>query len=337
MSKLRPTASIALWFFVVPVASIEPAAAQIRPDQMRGTWEQVSTRNLETGVLENIGETRATWLKFTGSIASQIWMTRERLVVQPAELRRLSAERQKEANYAKIWDAEGNPQFSALAGFYRLDGSMMYFTLILNLQPTSTNGSGIDTIVQLDDRTLAYRTGRTPEGGWSREQTYRRVDRASAPGRAIGMTFDPQHLIGTWQTTQTRNLTTGAVERLPATKTAWFQISDSTWTYVTMNKDRPIVTQQQFAGMSQPDRMAANYAKIWDERGQNRFWGSAGTYRLHNDSITFVRRTISLEPWMVKVNEVTEMIVRLDRGAYVTRSKPDSNGVVREFVSRRVD
>src|SRR5262249_37518666 len=100
---------------------------------------------------------------------------------------------------------------------------------------------------------------------------------------------------------------------------------------------RSIVTPQELTAMTPVNRMNANYAKIWGPKGENRFWGSAGTYRVEGDKITFVRRVISLEPYMVKVNEVTETIVRLDREMYVTRSAPDANGVVREFVSRRLD
>jgi hypothetical protein len=248
----------------------------------------------------------------------------------------MSPEARRVANYNKIWGDDGQPRFSALAGFYHLDGARMYFTLILNLQPSSTNVSGMDTIVQLDAERLVYRTGRT-RFGFAREQTYRRVEGASAGARTNTNKFDPRDLIGTWQTLETRNLKTGEVQRAPETKTVWFHISDSTWTYITMDKDRPIVTPDQLAGMPAADRIAANYGKIWNESGGTRFWGSAGTYRLDDDKITFVRRVISMEPHMVKVNEATETIVRLDREMYITRSAPDKEGVVTEFVSRRVD
>jgi hypothetical protein len=312
-------------------------AAQFQPALMRGTWEQVSSRDLETGAVEEIGKTRLVWLQFTGEVASQVWMSRERAVVQPDELARMTPEDRRKTNYAKVWDNEGRPQFSGLAGFYHLEGSRMYFTLPVYLEPASINGGGVDTVVQADAQTLRYRTGRTADGRYAREQTYRRVDGASSGPRGPRGKFDPRDLLGTWQSVETRNLKTGEVQRVTLERTSWFRLSDSTWTYLTMDKDRPIVTPQELSAMSPADRMAANYAKIWNEAGGNRFWGSAGTYRVKGDTITFVRRVISLEPHMVRVNETSELITRLDREMYITRSAPDANGVVREFVSRRVD
>jgi hypothetical protein len=315
------------------------AASQINPALIKGTWEQVSSRDLTTGVTEDIARSRHVWLHFTDQIASQIWMAADRPVVQPAELARMSPDDRRRANYAKIWDDQGRPRFSGLAGFYHLDGPRMYFTLVLNLEPASVNASGMDSIVQLDGRSFAYLTGRTPAGGWAREQRYRRVDGhargpvAGSPGRTA---FDPRDLLGTWQSVETRNLKTGDVQR-SAGRTAWFRLSDTTWTYYTMDKDRAVVTAEQLAAMSPDERMAANYAKVWNERGGNRFWGSAGTYRVRGDTITFVRRVISQEPWMVRVNEASEIIVRLDREMYITRSVPDADGESQEFVSRRVD
>jgi hypothetical protein len=264
-------------------------------------------------------------------------MSRDRAIVQPDELARMTPEERKKTNYAKVWDSEGRPQFSGLAGFYYLDGLRMYFTLPVYLEPTGINGGGVDTIVQVDAQTLRYRTGRTADGKYAREQTYRRVDGASAGPRGPRGKYDPRDLVGTWQLVETRNPKTGEVQQVTQARTNWFRLSDSTWTYLTMDKGRPIVTPQELSAMSPADRMAANYAKIWNETGGNRFFGSAGTYRVKGDTITFVRRVISLEPYMVRLNETSEVITRLDREMYITRSAPDASGVVREFVSRRVD
>src|SRR5687768_2442623 len=89
-------------------------AAQFQPELMRGTWEQVSSRDLVTGAVEEIGKTRLVWLQFTGRVASQVWMTRERAVVLPEDLARMTPEERRKANYAKVWDSEGRPQFSGL-------------------------------------------------------------------------------------------------------------------------------------------------------------------------------------------------------------------------------
>src|SRR5262245_15517356 len=111
----RPTL---LQFCLVGAAMIAvqpaPVVAHVNPELIKGTWEQLSTRDLTTGTLEEIGKTRLTWLQFTNHVASQVWMTRDRAVVQPDELSRLSPDDRRKANYAKVWDEQGKPQFSGL-------------------------------------------------------------------------------------------------------------------------------------------------------------------------------------------------------------------------------
>jgi hypothetical protein len=157
--------------------------------------------------------------------------------------------------------------------------------------------------------------------------------RRTAP--PAGARIDPSLLKGVWQIMSVRNLSTGEVDEIARRQTIWFQVSDSVWTYIVTDKDRTNIAPDSLAKLAAGARRAANYAKIWNDAGQTRFWASAGTYRLVDDKLNLTR-TLSIEPYMVGYNSV-ETIVKLDRDTYVYHTTPDAAGVIREYVHRRID
>ena len=157
---------------------------------------------------------------------------------------------------------------------------------------------------------------------------------ALLPHAATAQTIDPGEIRGTWTVVAIRNLATGEVDSIGARRTIWLMVTSSHWTYVWMDHGRAVTTADSLAALSPEERRRVNYAKIWDERDQPRFWASGGEYRITGNRFV-IARAMSIEPVQESVRSHDE-IVQLDRAWYVYRTT-DRAGVVREWVHRRLD
>lgn len=151
---------------------------------------------------------------------------------------------------------------------------------------------------------------------------------------AIAQSIDPAEMPGTWAVVAIRNVATGEVDSISTRRTMWLMVTSSHWTYVWMDHGRPVITADSLAKLTPEARQRVNYAKIWDERDQPRFWASGGQYRLVGNRFV-IARAMSIEPAQEAVRSYDE-IVQLDRTLYVYRTT-DRAGVVREWVHRRLD
>jgi hypothetical protein len=139
---------------------------------------------------------------------------------------------------------------------------------------------------------------------------------------------------GTWQVVAVRNLATGEVDSVATRRTMWLMVTSSRWTYVWMEHGRAVTSTDRLARLSPAARRRVNYAKIWDERDQPRFWASGGEYRIEGNRFV-IARVMSIEPAQASARSYDE-IVQLDDTWYVYRTT-DRAGVVREWVHRRLD
>ncbi len=146
--------------------------------------------------------------------------------------------------------------------------------------------------------------------------------------------IQPAQMPGTWQVVAIRNLATGEVDSVAARRTMWLMATSARWTYVWMDHGRAVTSADSLARLSPADRGRVNYAKIWDERDQPRFWASGGEYRIEGNRFV-IARVMSIEPAQASARSYNE-IVQLDDSWYVYRTT-DRAGVVREWVHRRLD
>lgn len=147
--------------------------------------------------------------------------------------------------------------------------------------------------------------------------------------------FDPGHVRGLWQLVAVRDLRTGAIDSIAARRTVWLMVDSTRWTYTWMDRDRVPEAAERMARLDPAARRAARAAALWTDRDDPRFWASAGEYRIVGTQFR-IRRVMSIDPAQATMESVDE-IVRLDRTTYVYRSRPDRDGVVREYVHRRVE
>lgn len=157
---------------------------------------------------------------------------------------------------------------------------------------------------------------------------------ALLPHAARAQAIDPAEMPGTWSVIAIRNVATGEVDSISQRRTIWLMVTLSHWSYVWMDHGRPVTTADSLAALPPDERRRVNYAKIWDERDQPRFWASGGEYRIVGNRFV-IARAMSIEPAQQSLRSYDE-IVQLDRTWYVYRTT-DRAGLVREWVHRRLD
>ncbi|MBI4421769.1 MAG: hypothetical protein HY560_13165 [Gemmatimonadetes bacterium] len=141
-------------------------------------------------------------------------------------------------------------------------------------------------------------------------------------------------LMGTWQIIAVKNLKTGEVDSIANRRLIWTQYTRSRWTYVWSDTGRQVVSPAELGALPRDSVFPTNYGKIWDREHRHRFWGSGGEYWLVGDSMYYTN-VISIEPYMLQLGGV-EHIAFVNDTAYVYHSVPDRDGVVREYVHRRL-
>ena len=95
--------------------------------------------------------------------------------------------------------------------------------------------------------------------------------------------IDKAKLHGVWQIMTIENLETGEVDSVANYRTIWTHYTDSHWTYVWMDAGREGSTPEEFAGLAPEAQHAENRAKMLDDEGEWRFWGSGGEWWLDGD------------------------------------------------------
>jgi hypothetical protein len=168
------------WKIVLVCATLLAGANQLyaqkphRADDLPGTWQLVSSRNLTTGTITQ--STNTSWIQFTKSHWAVLAMEPGRKVIMPAEFEKLSEEEQVKTNYARIWDENNQQIFQARAGSYKLDGNKLRHTATIAIQ---TNIIGIERvlkIIRLDKTTLVAQTEFPDAPTLKTELTYKRID-----------------------------------------------------------------------------------------------------------------------------------------------------------------
>src|SRR5712671_6377219 len=95
---------------------INCATAQVvvKAEDLMGTWELVSTKDLKTGEAIYGYSDASTGLQveqYTRSHYMVIAMTRDRSVISPADFAKLSPEEQVKTNYARVWNEKNKQIF----------------------------------------------------------------------------------------------------------------------------------------------------------------------------------------------------------------------------------
>jgi hypothetical protein len=315
------------------------ARAQVDAAKLRGTWQVVSVRNLRTGAVDTISKRRLVLTRYTDRYWSYTYMDLARPTTSPDSFKRLAGEDRVRADYGTVWDDAGVMRYWAAGGNYWLVGADRHYTNLVSIEPYQVGLGNVETVVQVDDHTYIYRS-RPDREGVQRETRQRRLDHYTKPAQPTRASL----LKGLWQLMSIRNLNTAEVDDIAQKQTIWFHVSDSMWTHIALQKDRPNTTPAELAALRPAQRMQRNYDKIWNAEMRktaqdmsvgNRFRSSAGSYRIAGDTVR-LSTTLAIEPGMVGASS-TQILVHIDENTYTWRTGPDEQGIVRELTHRRLD
>jgi hypothetical protein len=152
----------------------------VKVDDLIGTWELVSTTDLQTGAAiagVNDASTGIAWEQYTRSHYMVIGMTRGRRVTSLADFAQLSPEEQVKTNYARVWNENNEPIFVAHGGTYTVEGDTIHLIPTLALNTASIGVDFAVKVTRLDQRTLISQGGYPPSNPTTtRELTFRRIE-----------------------------------------------------------------------------------------------------------------------------------------------------------------
>ncbi len=147
--------------------------------------------------------------------------------------------------------------------------------------------------------------------------------------------IDKAKLHGVWQIMTVRNLETGEVDSIANDRTIWTHYTDSHWTYVWMDAGREGTTPAEFAALTPEAQHAENRAKMLDDEGEWRFWGSGGEWWLDGDMMGYTN-VVSIEPYQVQMGGL-EKVVYVNDTAYAYHTVAADGEAVQEYTHRRLD
>jgi hypothetical protein len=180
MTNARWFIAAVLLALTLPGATLATAQVVVQVEDLIGTWELVSTKDLKTGAAVYGIEDASTgiqWMLLTRSYYMFIAMERGRSVTNPADFAKLSPEEKVKTNYARVWNEKNQQIFAANGGTYTVEGDTIHQKPTIAL---STSIIGVDRglkITHLDTSTMVAQVASPPiNPTTTREVTFRRIE-----------------------------------------------------------------------------------------------------------------------------------------------------------------
>ena len=164
----------------LPGAMLATAQVVVKVEDLIGTWELVSTKDLKTGAAVYGIEDASTgiqWMQFTRSHYMFVAMERGRSVTNPADFAKFSPEEKVKTNYARIWNEQNEQIFAANGGTYTVEGDTIHQKLTIALSTSVIGVERVLKITHLDKSTMVAQVAAPPiNPTTTREVTFRRLD-----------------------------------------------------------------------------------------------------------------------------------------------------------------
>jgi len=156
------------------------AQVAVKADDLIGTWELVSNKDLKTGAAVSGPEGASTgmqWMQFTRSHWMVVAMERGRSVTNPADFSKLSPEEKVKTNYARVWNEKNEQIFAARGGTYSLEGDKIYQKPTIALDTIIIGVNLVLKVTRLDKSTMVALIEWPPVNPTTtREVTFRRIE-----------------------------------------------------------------------------------------------------------------------------------------------------------------
>ena len=160
------------------------AQVGVKAEDLIGTWELVSTKDLKTGAdVPGIdgASTGIQWLQFTRSHYMLIAMDRGRIVMSSADFAKLSPEEKVKTNYARVWNEKNEQIFVARGGTYSVEGDKIHQKPTMALNTFIIGVDSVLKVTRLDKSTMIaqfeFPVPPSPTNPThTREVTFRRIE-----------------------------------------------------------------------------------------------------------------------------------------------------------------
>ena len=152
-----------------PERAISPA------EDLLGTWEEVSIKNMITGTVDTVINHRVNWSCYTRSHIFYAAMANDRPRTDPADLARLPETEKMKIRYGWVWNEKGQGIFNSFGSSYTWSGDTLTYNMELARNPSDVNRAIRERVVGVDRKTLIIHTLPDASGNW-REETWRRLD-----------------------------------------------------------------------------------------------------------------------------------------------------------------
>ena len=147
--------------------SVLAAQARINPDDLVGTWQLMTRKNLRTGVIDSVANRRLAWEGFTRNTYHVFEMDLTPTGTTREQLRSLPTLERQERHLEAV-------HYVARGGMYQVEKNMIHFRRVMSLDPNEI-GTTPTAIVDSVTPTMMFRRTVPDSAGVVTEQVYRRV------------------------------------------------------------------------------------------------------------------------------------------------------------------
>jgi hypothetical protein len=161
---------------VTATSALRVSGRAVSPaDDLLGTWEEVSIKNMKTGAIDTVINHRVNWSAYTRSHIFYAAMPKERPSTDPADFGKLSDTEKMKIRYGWVWNDKGQGIFNSFGASYTWSGDTLTYNMEVVRNPSDVNHPIRERVVRVDRKTLIIHTLPDANGNW-REETWRRLD-----------------------------------------------------------------------------------------------------------------------------------------------------------------
>lgn len=144
-------------------------------EDLLGTWEEVTIKNMKTGTIDTVINQRVNWSCYTRSHIFYAAMPKERPRTDLADLGKLPDTEKMKIRYGWVWNEKGQGIFNSFGSSYTWSGDTLTYNMEVARNPSDVNRPVRERVVRVDRKTLIIHTLPDAAGNW-REETWRRLD-----------------------------------------------------------------------------------------------------------------------------------------------------------------
>src|SRR5690348_6890703 len=98
-------------------------------EDLLGTWEEVSIKNMKTGAVDTVSNHRINWSSYTRSHIFYAAMPRDRQRTDPADFGKMTETEKMKVRYGWVWNEKGQGIFNSFGSSYSWRGDTLTYNM----------------------------------------------------------------------------------------------------------------------------------------------------------------------------------------------------------------